>query len=57
MRHLGDEPIELRPCRELTPDQQVGDLEEGRVLGQLLDRVPAVTQDPFLAIEERNGGR
>ena len=52
MRHLRDEPIQLLARRQLAPDQQVGDLQEGRVLGQLLDRVAAVAQDPLLAVEE-----
>ncbi len=39
---------------QLAVDQQVGDLEEVGVLGQLLDRVAAVLQDPLLAVDERH---
>ena len=52
VRHLGDEPIELLPRRQLAPDQEVGDLEEGRVLGELLDRVSAIAED---ALPRRRG--
>ena len=55
MGHLGDEPVQLLAGRQLAPDEQVGDLEEGRVLGELLDRVAAVAKDPLLAIEEGDG--
>ena len=40
--------------RQLAVDQQVGDLEEGRLLRQLLDRVAAVLQDPLVAVDERD---
>ena len=43
---------ELLVCRELAVDQQVGDLEEGGPLGELLDWVAAVAQDARLAVEE-----
>jgi hypothetical protein len=33
-------------------DEQVGDLEEGRLLRKLLDRVAAVLQDPLVAVDE-----
>ena len=39
---LGAEELELRLRRKLAVDDQVGRLEEGRVLGQLLDRIAAV---------------
>ena len=45
---------------QLAVDQQVGDLEVGRLLGQLLDRVAAVAQDAGVAVElgdGRLGGR
>jgi hypothetical protein len=41
-------------------DQQVGDLDEGRLLGRLLDRDAAVAQDAALAVQEGDralGGR
>ena len=41
---------------QLAVDQQVGDLEVGRVLGELLDRIPAVLQDALLAVEVRDRG-
>ena len=37
--------------RQLAVDQQVGDLEEAGVLGQLVDRVPAVAQDPGVTVD------
>src|SRR5664280_1856102 len=43
---------ELLVVRQLTGDQQVGDLEEAAVLGQLLDRVPPVAQDAALAVNK-----
>ena len=57
MRHVGDEPIELLARRQLAPDEQVRDLEERRLLGQLLDRIAAVAQDPRFAVEEGDGAR
>src|SRR5665809_21634 len=33
-------------------DEQVGHLEEGGLLGELLDRVAAVLEDPLLAVDE-----
>ena len=42
----------LRLGRQLAVDQQVGDLEEVRLLGQLLDRVAAVLQDALVAVDE-----
>ena len=38
--------------RQLAVDEQVGDLEEVRLLRQLLDRVAAVLEDPLLAVDE-----
>ena len=40
---------------ELAVDQQVGHLEEGGVLGQLLDRVAAVLQDALVAVDVGDG--
>ncbi len=42
---------ELHGRRQLAVEQQVGDLEVGRALGQLLDRVAAVLQDPGVAVD------
>ena len=55
MRHLAAEPIELLAGRQLAPDQQVGDLQEGRALGQLLDRIAAIAEDALLPVEEGDG--
>ena len=52
---LVDPRIVLRLGGELAVDQQVADLEEGRVLRQLLDRVAAVAQDAVLAVEFGDG--
>ena len=46
-----DPAVELRPGRQLAEDQQVGDLEEGGALAELLDRVAAVFEDPRLAVD------
>src|SRR6185312_153538 len=35
--------------------QQIGDLHEGRILGQLVDRIAAVEQDPGLAVDIGDG--
>ena len=43
--------VQLAVLGELTVDEQVCDLKEGRVLGQLLDRVAAVEQDPLVAVD------
>ena len=48
--------LELRLGRQLAPDQQVGDLEEGRVLAQRLDRVAAVFEDPGVAVDVGDRG-
>jgi hypothetical protein len=41
--------------RQLAVDQQIADLDEGRLLGQLLDRVAAVAQDPGVAVDVGDG--
>jgi hypothetical protein len=48
---------ELLALRELLVDQQPGHLEERALLGELLDRVAGVAQDPALAVEERDRAR
>ena len=55
-------PLDLRGERgqllgggQLAVDQQVADLDEGRLLGQLIDRVAAVTQDPGVAVDVGDG--
>ena len=37
---------------QLAEDEQVGHLEEGALLGELLDRIAPVAQDPGVAVEE-----
>ena len=44
--------VELRLRRQLAVDQQVRDLEVGRLLGELLDRVAAVLEDALVAVDE-----
>ncbi len=52
---LADPGVQLLGIRQVAVDQQVGDLEERRALGQLLDRIAAVAQDPVVAVEVRDG--
>ena len=52
---LVDPGVELVPVGQLAVDQQVGDLEVGGPLGQLLDRVAPVAQDAGLAVELGDG--
>ena len=42
---------------QLAVDEQVGDLEVGRLFGQVLDGVAAVAEDPVVAVEERDRAR
>ena len=49
--HPALEVLELRRGRQLAVEQQVGDLEEVRLLGQLLDRVAAVEQLALVAVD------
>jgi hypothetical protein len=46
-----DPPFELLLGGELAEDEQVGHLEIGRLLAQLLDRNPPVLEDPRLAVD------
>ena len=43
--------VELRLRRQLAVDQQVGDLEVGRLLRELLDRIAAVLEDALVAVD------
>jgi len=36
-------------------DQEIGDLHEARVRGEILDRISAVAQNPFFAVQIGNG--
>ena len=51
-----DPALELGGGRQLAEDQQVGDLEEGRALAELLDRVAAVFEDPGVAVDVGDRG-
>ncbi len=51
-----DPAIELGPGRQLAEDQQVGDLEEGRLFAELLDRVAAVFEDAGVAVDVGDRG-
>ena len=53
-RDLAVPHLELGLGRQLAVHQQVGDFEIRRLLGELLDRVSAVFEDPPLAIDERD---
>jgi hypothetical protein len=48
---LADPFLELLGRRQVAVDEQIGDLEIGRLLGELLDRVAAVLEDAVLAVE------
>ena len=53
-RVVGDAVVELgllRRGRQLAVEQQVADLEEVAVLGQLLDRVAAIEQHALVAVD------
>ena len=47
--------VELGLVRELAVDEEVGDLEVGALLGELLDRIAAVLEDAFVAVDEGDG--
>jgi hypothetical protein len=51
VRDLVEPFLALRFRRQFAVDQEVGDVEEGGVLGQLLDRVAAVAEDALLAVD------
>ena len=51
VRDVADPCVELRLVRELAVQQQIGDLEIRRLLGELLDRVAAVAQDAGFTVE------
>ncbi len=54
MRHLVSEDCELVRARQVAVDEQPSHFEEGALRRQLLDRIPAVAQDAFLAVDERD---
>src|SRR4029077_19021264 len=47
----GGELLQLLRRRQFTVDQQIADLDEIRLLGQLLDRVAAVAEDARIAVD------
>ena len=49
--HLGFEIRQLLPRGKRTVDQQVGDFEKRRLLGELLDRVTPMAQDSLIAVD------
>ncbi len=49
--HVVHPDVELLPGGQFAVQQQVGDLEIGRVFGELLDRVAAVAKDAGVAVE------
>ena len=51
-----DELLLLLGGRQLAVEQQVGDLQEVAVLGQLLDRIAAVEQHPFVTVDIGDAG-
>ncbi len=55
----GDAVVEillLRLGRQVAVEQQIAGLQEVAVLGELLDRVAAMQQDAFLAVDEGDLG-
>jgi len=50
-----DPSIVLSLVGQLAVDQQVGDLEEGALFGELLDRVAAVAEDAIFPVEFGDG--
>ena len=52
---LGGELVQLFGRRQLAVDQQIADLDEGRLLRQLLDRVAAVAQDARVTVDVGDG--
>ena len=55
-RDVVDPLVELQLGRKLSVNQQVRDLEVARLLGELLDRVATVLEDPLLPVDVRNRG-
>ena len=53
-RNLRIEPVEFFPRRKTAVDEEIGYIEEGGMLGQILDRIPPVAKDSLFAIDEGN---
>src|ERR1051326_5561026 len=47
--------LELPRVRELAVEEEVGDLEVSAFFGELLDRIAAVLEDAFVAVDEGDG--
>ena len=47
--------LQLGRGGQLAVEQEVGDLQEGAILGQLLDGISAIAQDTFVAVDEGDG--
>src|SRR5438874_423688 len=54
-RDLARPRLQLRLGGELAEKNQVGGFEVVAVLGQLLDRIAAIEEDPLVAVDERDG--
>ena len=52
--HHADEAVQLGLRRQLAPEDEVGHLEKRALLRELLDRVPAVAEDPLGAVNLRH---
>ena len=52
---LAGEALQLRLRGQLTVDQQVADLDEGRFLGELLNRNTAIAQDAGVTVDVGDG--
>jgi hypothetical protein len=46
--------LELFLSRQVAIDQQIRDFEKGRLLCELLDRIPAIAKNPSISINERD---
>ncbi len=55
-RHAIVEIVLLRLGRQFAVEQQVADFEEIAVLGQLVDRIAAMEQNAFVAVDEGDAG-
>ena len=53
MNHAIVEVLLLRGGRQLAVEQQIAGFEEVAVLGQVVDRIAAVEQDAFVAVDDR----
>ena len=51
VHHTGGKILVLRLVRQLAVQQQIGDLQEGGFLRQLLDRVAAIQQHALVAVD------